>query len=360
MRFPLAGVVLAALALAPVPPAKAAEPMLVVHDNDFIGPGGPDIQPVLMLIGNPAVKVLGFTVVSGDGWRDEETAHLLRFLEIAHRTDIPVVPGAVFPLINSAARMRAWEQAYGKLPWKGAWNDPKPGENFHPDEPYKVPDNPSGNPTTKPAAGTAADFMIQQVHRYPHQVTILATGPLTNLALAIRLDPEFAGLAKELVFMGGFLGANILQVSGDADINSDFNILFDPEAAHIVLTAPWAKITVLGDVTNQTMMTPELIARMASVKTPVTEFLAKYAVNLPLWDEMTAAVAVDRSLITRQIEANMDVDLEHGVHYGQVHVWPDAITPHQGEQKVTIVQAVDLDRFYDQFIKAAQFPYRTK
>ena len=48
------------------------------------------------------------------------------------------------------------------------------------------------------------------------------------------------------------------------------------------------------------------------------------------------------------------------MHYGQVHVWPDAIAPHQGEQKVTIVQAVDLDRFYDQFIKAAQYPYKTK
>lgn len=363
MRSSFKGLVLAVLAgLCVVAAGARAEvaPMLVIHDNDFVGPGGPDIQPVVLLLANPAVKVLGFTVVSGDGWRDEETAHLLRFLEIAHRTDVPVVNGAVFPLINSVARMRAWEQAYGKLPWKGAWNDPKPGENFHPDDPYLVPDNPSGNPTAKPAPGTAADFMIQQVHKYPHQVTILASGPLTNLALAIRLDPQFAGLAKELVFMGAFLGANILQVSGDADINSDFNILFDPEAAHIVLTAPWARITVLGDVTNQTMMTPELIARMASVKTPVTEFLAKYAVNLPLWDEMTAAVAIDRSLITRSIEANMDVDLEHGMHYGQVHVWPDAITPHQGEQKVTIVQAVDLDRFYDQFIKAAQFPYKAK
>ena len=357
---PTAAALLALSMLGSVSPVRAAEPILVVHDNDFVGPGGPDIQPVVMLLGNPSVHVLGFTVVTGDGWRDEETAHLLRFLEIAKRTDIPVVPGAVFPLVNSPSRMRAWEQAYGKIPWKGAWNDPKPGENFHPNDPSKVPDNPSGNPTTKPAPGNAANFMIQAVHQHPHQVTILATGPLTNVALAIRLDPEFAGLAKELVFMGGLVGNNPQQVTGDADFNSDFNILFDPEAAHIALTAPWARIVSLGNVTNETMMTPELIQRMAAVKTPVTEFLAKYAIKLPMWDELTAAVAVDPSLVTKSVEAYMDIDLEHGMHYGQAHVWPDAIRPHQGEQKVTIVEGVDLPRFYDQFVKAAQFPVKAK
>ncbi|GGF05977.1 nucleoside hydrolase [Aliidongia dinghuensis] len=341
-------------------PARADQPMLVIHDNDFVGPGGPDIQPAVMLLGNPAVRVLGFTVVSGDGWEPEETAHLLRFLEIAKRTDIPVVQGAVFPLVNSVERMRAWEQAYGKIPWKGAWNDPKPGENFHPDDPYLVPDNPSGNPTTKPAPGTAAEFLIQQVREHPHQVTILESGPLTNLALAIRLDPEFASLAKELVFMGGLVGNNPLQVTGDADFYSDFNILFDPEAAHIVLTAPWAKIVSVGNVTNQTMMTPELTQRMAAVKTPVTEFLAKYAQKLPMWDELTAAVTVDPSLVTKTVDAYMDIDLEHGMHYGQAHVWPEATRPHQGERKVTIVESVDFDRFYDAFVKAAQFPVKGK
>jgi inosine-uridine nucleoside N-ribohydrolase len=281
---------------------------------------------------------------------------VLRFLEVARRTDIPVLKGAVFPLVNTPASMRAWEAAYGKIPWKGAWNDPRPGENFHPDTPYVIPDNPEGNPVTKPAPGNAADFLIAQVHRHPHQITIVEAGPMTNLALAVRLDPDFASLAKELVFMGGLLDGNLKQVTEDADNYTDFNMIFDPEAAHIVLTAPWARITSLGNVTNETMMTDALAARMASVKTPVTAFLARHPSHLPLWDEMAAEVAVDPTLITARTDALMDIDLGHGMHYGQVHVWPTQIAPHQGERKVTIVQQVDLKRFYQRFIHAAQAP----
>jgi inosine-uridine nucleoside N-ribohydrolase len=337
-----------------------ADPGLVIEDNDFLGPGGSDIQSILPLVTSPAIRVLGFTVVSGDGWCDEEAAYLLRFLEVAHRTALPVYKGAVFPLINTRARMRAWEQAYGRIPWKGAWNEPgpnpEPGQVFHPDDPWEIPHNPDGDPVTQPAEGGAVAFLIAQVHRYPHQVTILAAGPLTNLALAIRLDPAFAGLAKELVFMGGMLDNNVGQVTDDADNYTDFNFIFDPEAAHIVLTAPWAKIISLGSVTNETKMTAALTARMASVKTPITSYLAKYASHLPLWDEMAAAVVVDPTLVTRQVDALMDVDIDHGMHYGQAHVWPAAIAPHQGERLVTIVQAVDLKRFYDAFIAAAQMP----
>jgi inosine-uridine nucleoside N-ribohydrolase len=341
-------------------PANADPPRLFIEDNDFLGPGGSDIQSILPLITDPSVKVLGFTVVTGDGWCDEETAYLLRFLEIARRTDLPVYKGAVFPLINTPARLRAWEASYGRIPWKGAWNDPVahpgPGSVFHPNDPALVPDNPGGNPVTRPAAGNAVDFLIAQVHRYPHQVTILAAGPLTNLALAIRIDPEFAGLAKELVFMGGMLDGNMQQVTDDADNFTDFNILFDPEAAHIVLTAAWPKITSLGSVTNETKMTAALTARMAAVRTPVTAYLAKYASRLPLWDEMAAAVAVDPTLVTKHIDATMDVAIDHGMFYGQVRIWPPETTPHQGERVVTVVQQVDLKRFYDRFIQAAQAP----
>jgi inosine-uridine nucleoside N-ribohydrolase len=337
-----------------------AAPRLFIEDNDFSGPGGSDIQSVLPLITDPSIRVLGFTVVTGDGWCAEETAYLLRFLEVAHRTNLPVFQGAVYPLVNTHARMHAWERTYGTIPWKGAWNDPiphpGPGEVFHPDDPDLIPPSPAGAPTTKPAAGDAVSFLIQQVHRYPHQVTILEAGPMTNLALAIRIDPQFAGLAQQLVFMGGLLDGNLQQVTDDADLFSDFNILFDPEAAHIVLTAPWAKVTSLGSVTNQTKMTPALIARMTTVKTPVTTFLARYASRLPLWDEMAAAAAADPTLITRKVVALMDVDVDHGQGYGQAHVWPPQTAPHLGERPVTIVLAVDLPRFYDRFIKAAQAP----
>jgi inosine-uridine nucleoside N-ribohydrolase len=335
-------------------PAAAATPRLFIEDNDFLGPGGSDIQSTLPLITDPTIRVLGFTVVTGDGWCDEETSYLLRFLEVARRTDLPVYKGAVFPLVNSYTRMRAWQAAYGIIPWKGAWNEPQPGALFHPTDPWLVPDNPDGNPTTRPADGSAVQFLISQVHRYPHQVTILAAGPMTNLALAIRIDPAFAGLARELVFMGGMVDGNLSQVTRDADNFTDFNLLFDPEAAHIVLTAPWAKIVSVGKITNETMMTPELTARMVSVRTPVTLYLAKNASRLPLWDEVAAEIAVDPSLVTRQVDAMMDVDIDHGMHYGQAHVWPPQTAPKQGEQRVSIVLGFDIPRFYDRFIKAAQ------
>jgi len=349
------------LAIAPaIDTALAVEPQLIVEDNDFMGPGGTNIQSAMMLIGNSDVHVLGFTVVTGDGWRDEEAAHLLRFLEIAKRTDIPVVPGALVPLVNSRPRMLVWEKSYGEVLWKGAWGEVTPtGKPAHPTEPFKVPPQAEGAPTIK-AGGIAADFLIEQVHRYPHEVTILAAGPLTNIALAIRLDPAFATLAKELVFNGALIGTSLnLSDAGSKSLFAyDFNIRFDPEAAHIVLTAPWRKITAVGDVTLDTMMTPQLIERLASKDTPVTRYLKTYAVHLPLWDELTAAIAVDPSLVTEHAEVFMDVNTDHGADYGTVHIWPDNLAPHLGEQKVSIVQRANIDRFMEEFIQAAQSSVR--
>jgi inosine-uridine nucleoside N-ribohydrolase len=333
-------------------PASAADPQLVIYDNDFYSPASTDI---LALITNPNVKVLGFTVVTGDGWRDEETNLLLRFLEIAGRTDIPVINGAVYPLVNTYGRTKVWEQAYGKLVWKGAWNEAAAGNSYHPTDPYLVPPDPAGNPTIRATPGMAADFLIAQVHRYPHQVTIIAAGPMTNIALAIRMDPQFSTLAKQLVIMGGIIDVNLPQVTGNTDFNTDFNFIFDPEAAHIMLTAPWAKIVVIANVSNDLILDQPLADRIDAKKSPVTDLIVKNADNLPLWDQLAVAIALDPTLVTKSVDAWMDVEIAQGPYYGSARLWPDTTRPHQGEQEVEFVTAVDSKRFLDGFIKAAQF-----
>jgi hypothetical protein len=94
--------------------ARADEPKLVIVDNDFTGPPDTlsDLRSALMFLKNPNFKVLGFTVVTGDGWRNEEVAHLLRLEEIVSRCDVPVIPGAVTPLVNTLQDKQAWEKRY--------------------------------------------------------------------------------------------------------------------------------------------------------------------------------------------------------------------------------------------------------
>jgi inosine-uridine nucleoside N-ribohydrolase len=353
-----------ALGLALHPPARAAGEELVVADNDFYGPATTNLQAALVLLNHPGWHVLGLTVVSGDGWRDEEVAHTLRLLEILGRPEVPVVPGAVFPLINTPERTRLWEQLYGRLGWKGAWNRTadSPLKTYRAHGPFEVPLLAEGDPKLQPATGTAAAFLIEQVHKYPHRVSIYAGGPLTNLALAIRLDPGFAPLARQLVFMGGLPGANVdskqphgKDLAYNATVNPDFNIFFDPEAAHIVLHAPWAKITAVGDVTEQVVLTRELLARVTAVRTPITEYLAKYAqLDVPLWDEMTAAILMDPSLVTRRQTFLMDVDIDHGAGYGTIRLYSDRTAPHLGEQPVDLVTDIDAARFTDEFVREMQ------
>jgi purine nucleosidase len=336
--------------------APAAEPRLVIEDNDYLGPVGSDMESALILLASPSVKVLGFTVVTGDAWRDEEAQALLRYLEVAGAADVPVYPGAVFPLINSKARMTAWEAAYGRLAWKGAFNDPDfPPGGFHPADPYAITSNPAGAPKVKPQTESAVAYMIRMVHAHPHQVTILAGGPLTNIALAIRQDPEFAGLAKELVFMGGMVDGNMQQVTDSKDFFTDFNLVFDPEAAHIALNADWPKITCIGSATLKTRVDQALIDRVAAVKTPIAGLIAKYVHQFPMWDELAAAYVADPAVATGTVEGYMDVEIERGMGYGQAHVWADDFRPHAGERKVTIVEDVDSAKLREMLVKAAGF-----
>ena len=153
-----------------------------------------------MFLENPNFKVLGFTVVTGNAWRDEEVPHLLRLEEIVSRSDVPVVPGSVTPLVNTLQDTHAWEKLYHPLSYKGAWDTKKDRQGWEPDySPHAenvVPPILEGLPRIRPSEELAPEFMIRQVHAHPHEISIFAGGPLTDIALAVRTDPEFASLVS--------------------------------------------------------------------------------------------------------------------------------------------------------------------
>ncbi|AQS88979.1 nucleoside hydrolase [Neoasaia chiangmaiensis] len=330
-------------------------PELVIEDNDFLGPGGSDVQSILPFLNNPHIRLLGLTVAAGDDWENAESAHIRRFLEISRHRDIPVYDGATQPLVNTVELMRLREVQFGTIPWKGAWGGLGSIDKT-PDTQPALGKLPEGTPTLKAGDLPAAMFLIQQVHAHPHQVTIVEAGPMTNLALAIRLDPSFAATAKQLVFMGAYIDLNLMSVTGNADNGSDFNMIFDPEAAHITLTAAWPRITSIANVSNDIMMSHDDMAKLTNARhTPVTDYMLKYYAPLPMWDEVASAVAADPSLITRSVDAYMDVETGKGISYGHAYVWPEALAPKRmGVRQVRIVQSVDTARFMKQFAQAAQ------
>src|SRR5271166_5757858 len=138
----------------------------VIIDQDAAGPAGSDQQAILLLIQSPQTEVLGVTVVTGDAWLTEEVAHTLRTLEFIGRTDIPVVPGAEYPLVRTKEETEEAERRYGSVVWLGAWT---PKYYHAPREPGEMPE---GKPTTKAAGEDAAHFLVRMVRRYPHDVTI--------------------------------------------------------------------------------------------------------------------------------------------------------------------------------------------
>src|SRR5215475_11058816 len=145
----------------------------VIIDQDAAGPGGTDQQSILLLIQSPQTEVLGITLVTGDQWLKSEVAHTLRMLEFIGRTDIPVVPGAEYPLVRRKDETELWLQRYGSVEWLGAWTP----RFYHP--PDQLGQMPEGTPTTKPADEDAAHFLLRMVRKFPNQITIYAGGPMT-------------------------------------------------------------------------------------------------------------------------------------------------------------------------------------
>jgi purine nucleosidase len=340
-------------------PAQAAGARReVIIDQDMFGPGGSNMNSVLMLLQSPDVDVLGIVVSSGDGWRDEEIAQTLRMLELVGRPEVPVYAGAVFPLLNNAARTKAWERRYGPLVWKGAWTESfggQPRAEYHAD-PFLVPPLAAGAPSLKVQAESGVSFMLRTVRQHPGRVTLWMGGPLTDLALAVRQDPGFAAATRELVFMGGSFNPVAADNSfADEYAHSprrEFNMLWDAEAASAVLHEAWPRIVQIPvDPTTKTFFRKELYAEIGRAGTPVAAYVARYGEGFPMWDELAAAVWLDPSLVRRSQKMLEDVAVGDGADYGSTLSWPTGLGPGLGEREVEVVQDVDVPRFERMTVK---------
>ena len=343
-------------------PGARADGRKVIVDQDTRGPATSDLQAVALLLQDPSVDLLGVAVVSGDVWRDEGISHALRLLEVTGRTDVPLLPGAVFPLVHTRAESLLWEKVHGAQVFTGAWLE-KPSFGFHYHEPDVVPPPKEGPPTLKPSTEAAANFMVRKAREFPGEVTIIAVGPMTDIALAIRLDPEFPKLVKEFVFMGGSFSPPLDNYFSAEYVNNprhEFNLWWDAEAARIVLHAPWKKITnTPTDISLKTKYTAAIADRVATVKTPFTEYLRRYAeLDFPMWDELAVAAWLDEGIITAHKDLYMDVEIDHGSAYGNTLSWTPGSQPDLGEQLVRVNTDLDLDRFINKFVELMQRPVK--
>ncbi|KAI9924299.1 hypothetical protein MW887_007249 [Aspergillus wentii] len=340
------------------------EKRYAIVDNDW---SAISFIPFLLAL-DGGMEVLGLVSDTANTWQRQCAYHALANLEVGNLTCIPVYEGATYPLINTPERFQAWEAIHGIIPWQGAFapenrtfeeagNDPTSG---NPNRIVKAAFV-EGYPTTAVSKSTnAAAFMVDMVRKYPGQVSIYSAGALTNVALAVRMDAQFASLAKELVIMGGYVDVNMLQVTGDfmqADINSDINLMIDPEAAKIALTASFPNITIAGNVANQVQSTQEFLDEVYQVKNPYTKlFHDHYGTEFPFWDETAAALMVDPSIAINTTTAYLDVDVAFGSpNYGNIHVYQKSLMP-PNIRNVTYVNEIDGEKLKAMMKHAMQHP----
>jgi purine nucleosidase len=344
----------------------AGQKRLVLIDQDGSGPGGSNQMSILSLLQSPQVEVLGITMVTGDGWRDEETLHTLRMLELTGHGNVPVAKGAVFPLVRTQEDTRLSSAIDGKVTWLGAWGlgpttlvetaggvTPVTPANLQSHGPYDIPPLREGMPTLKPIEEDAAHFLIRQVRAHPHQVTIYACGPFTNIALAISIDPEFAALTKGIVLMGGSLNPQTSDPEFATSPRHEFNFWFDPEATHIVLRADWPRIDVTTvDVSIKAPFTQKMHDEISRSQSPTARYIAAWSQDrYYLWDELTACAWLDPTIITKEQLLYMDVDLSHGPSYGDTLTWTEKLKPASGVRLVHAQLDLDLEKFQSMFVE---------
>ena len=294
----------------------------IIYDTD---PGVDDSMAFFLAYASPEIDLLALTTVFGNGGITTTTANALRLVETAGNTDIPVVQGAANPLLHEYDGMGARVHGADGL-----------GDSHMP---------PS---SLRPAAGRAAEFIVEKVSASPGEITLVAVGPLTNLALAVSLEPDIVNLVREVIIMGG-----AATVAGNASPVSEANIHNDAAAARIVFEAGWPLTMVGLDVTQATIMSPEYLDALYAVGNRATDFISRIVPfyhqfhtqqgvdGIYVHDSSAIMYAIDPTLFdTRAAYVRVCIDQEST--RGQTI--PDWRTQWQVEPTVNVCLGVDAER----------------
>ncbi len=321
---------------------------IILDTDPGIGSPGSDVDDGLAIalgLLHPRCELLGLTIVAGNVAHEEGLANALRPLEIAGRTEIPVVPGATGPLIRDPSRIREWMGARRRQAVERFWDL-----------------GPFSAPTLSPAKARAAEFIADAVRARPGEVTVVAIGPCTNVASALLLDPTVANAVAEIVVMGGAIG-----VPGLLNPAVEFNVGYDPESAAVVL-ASGAPVTLVPlDVTTRTCLTPRDLERIGRGGTPLHAFLAvtgrpwqRFAMEargLPgfwLHDPLALAYALDAAILTLT-PMHVGVELSGELTAGQLSGYPQSsrfLAPAPGPVNARVALDLNAPRFMELFLGA--------
>lgn len=291
-------------------------------------PGHDDVVAIFLALGNPSIDLLGITTVGGNQTLEKVTRNARGVLATLKREDVKVYAGAERPLLREVSTAASIH-----------------GESGLDGVELARPSAPLGN---KRAAQFIADTVMEHE---AGEVTLVATGPLTNLALAARLEPAIVGRVAEVVLMGGgFHEANWTPVA-------EFNIWVDPHAASIVFEEEWP-VTMVGlDVTHQALVTPEVCDRIAAIGTAPARFFADMMVffrqshqgtlalnDPPLHDPCAVAYVIDPSIVVaKPAPVRVETRGEHTV--GMTVVDLRANAPEATHTSVAF--DLDTERFWD-------------
>jgi purine nucleosidase len=258
----------------------------IIFDTD---PGTDDALALMLALNSPELDVRAITVVPGNVTAEMGLENALRMVSLANRCDIPVAAGAEHPLFQKLITAEFWHGKNGladiELPKSKCRVDPRFGP----------------------------DLIIHLVHAFPHEITLVPVGPLTNIALALQKDPSIVPLVKEVILMGGSISGGNVNAAAEA------NIYNDPEAAQMVFQAGWPLTMVGLEVGDKALFTQKYLDELGKTHGPINDFIYsvnKFLIGLsatfgspgsPMYDPSAVAVAIDPTLVKTQ---DMRVDVE--------------------------------------------------